>query len=227
MRRGAIWMAHLLLEDLNASRAGEQRKDMRMRAEAGRTTLVAVAMAAALSGACEKPAAVAPPPPEVYVADVIQQDVPVYLELVGQTQGFQDVDIRARVEGFLETVDFREGSFVRQGECSTRSTGSRSRRSSPPPGPIGQRRGPIPEGQQRRGPLHAPGGQAGREPAGTGQRPCLAGREGTRAEVEAAKAAVEKARLDLGYERDGAHRRTGRDDARQAGQPRGRARARC
>ena len=78
--------------------------------------LVAVAMAAALSAACEKPAAVAPPPPEVYVATVVQQDVPVYLELVGQTQGFQDVDIRARVEGFLETLNFREGSFVRKGD---------------------------------------------------------------------------------------------------------------
>ena len=55
-------------------------------------------------------------PPEVYVADVVQKDVPVYLELVGQTQGFQDVEIRARVEGFLETVNFREGSLVRKGD---------------------------------------------------------------------------------------------------------------
>jgi len=78
--------------------------------------LVAVAMAATLSTACEKPVAVVPPPPEVYVTPVVQQDVPVYLDLVGQTQGFQDVDIRARVEGFLDTVNFREGSFVRKGD---------------------------------------------------------------------------------------------------------------
>src|SRR6186713_135114 len=78
---------------------------------------VAVAMAAALQVACkEPPPPEPPPPPEVYVAPVVQQDVPVYLDLVGQTQGFQDVDIRARVEGFLETVNFREGSFVRKGE---------------------------------------------------------------------------------------------------------------
>jgi len=70
-----------------------------------KTTLLAVATAAALGIACgEPPAAVAPPPPEVYVAPVIQKDVPEYLELVGQTQGFQDVEIRARVEGYLETV---------------------------------------------------------------------------------------------------------------------------
>ena len=57
-----------------------------------------------------------PPPPEVYVTEVVQRDVPVYLELVGQTAGFQDVEIRARVEGFLNSMTFREGSFVEQGD---------------------------------------------------------------------------------------------------------------
>ena len=67
--------------------------------------------------ACGRPAATTtPPPPEVYVAAVVQQDVPEYLELVGQTDGYQDVDIRARVEGFLETMQFQEGSFVRAGD---------------------------------------------------------------------------------------------------------------
>src|SRR6188768_48280 len=81
-----------------------------------RWTAVAVAMAAALHMACKEPAPAAPPPPpEVYVTDVVQRDVPIYLDLVGQTQGFQDVEIRARVEGFLETVNFREGSLVRKG----------------------------------------------------------------------------------------------------------------
>jgi membrane fusion protein (multidrug efflux system) len=64
------------------------------------TMLTAVATAA-LSIACEEPPPVAAPPPEVYVAPVVQRDVPTYLELVGQTEGFQDVEIRARVEGFL------------------------------------------------------------------------------------------------------------------------------
>ena len=44
------------------------------------------------------------------------QDVPVYLDLVGQTEGSEDVDVRARVEGFLESMNFREGSFVRRGD---------------------------------------------------------------------------------------------------------------
>src|SRR6478609_6316574 len=77
---------------------------------------IVAAMAAALTGGCTKPAPATVPPPEVYVASVVQQDVPVYLDLVGQTEGFQDVEIRARVEGFLETMHFREGSFVRKGD---------------------------------------------------------------------------------------------------------------
>src|SRR4051812_31474457 len=92
-----------------------RKKGMNMRADRGMTMLFAAA--AALSAACEKPAPSAPPPPpEVYVTKVVQKDVPVNLDLVGQTQGFQDVEIRARVEGFLETVNFREGSFVNQGQ---------------------------------------------------------------------------------------------------------------
>jgi membrane fusion protein (multidrug efflux system) len=81
-----------------------------------RTTLVAVGLTAALAAACEKPAPPPPQPPEVYVTPVVQKDVPTYLDLVGQTEGNQDVDVRARVEGFLETMNYREGGFVRKGD---------------------------------------------------------------------------------------------------------------
>src|SRR3954471_22305791 len=67
-------------------------------------------------GCSKRPAPVAAQAPEVYVAPVVQQDVPIYIQLVGQTQGFQDVEIRARVEGFLQTVNFPEGSFVHKGQ---------------------------------------------------------------------------------------------------------------
>jgi membrane fusion protein, multidrug efflux system len=80
-------------------------------------TLFLIAVAAIGSGiGCRQSAPPATVPPEVYVTNVVQTDVPVYLELAGQTEGFQDVDIRARVEGFLQTVNFREGSFVRKGD---------------------------------------------------------------------------------------------------------------
>ena len=72
-------------------------------------------LAIGVSG-CEKEAPPPPPPPEVLVADAIQQDVPVYMELVGQAAGSQDVEVRARVEGFLERMSFTEGTLVTKGQ---------------------------------------------------------------------------------------------------------------
>ena len=46
----------------------------------------------------------------------MQKDVPIYLELVGATLGSEDVEIRARVEGYLASVNFTEGSFVKKGQ---------------------------------------------------------------------------------------------------------------
>src|SRR5262247_1300673 len=66
--------------------------------------------------ACSKTEAPPPPPPEVQVAEVVQKDVPIYVELVGSTLGSEDVEIRARVEGYLVAIDFTEGSFVRKGQ---------------------------------------------------------------------------------------------------------------
>lgn len=79
-------------------------------------TLAIVLVAVAL-GACDKaPPPAPPPPPEVTVGRVVQQDVPIYQELVGQTTGTQDVEIRARVEGYLQRVAFREGTIVNKGD---------------------------------------------------------------------------------------------------------------
>ena len=64
---------------------------------------------------CREQAAPAPAPVPVVAAEVIVRDQPVYFESVGQTLGSQDVEIRARVEGILETVAFREGSIVDAG----------------------------------------------------------------------------------------------------------------
>src|SRR5262245_55402072 len=67
------------------------RKDVRMRFRQNK--LAAAIVAAAFTGGCkEPPPAAPPPPPEVYVLPVVQKDVPVYLELVAQAEGFQDID---------------------------------------------------------------------------------------------------------------------------------------
>jgi len=52
----------------------------------------------------------------VIVAMAERRDVPLSMEMVGGTLGTQDVPIRARVEGFLETMNFREGRFVDKGD---------------------------------------------------------------------------------------------------------------
>ena len=46
----------------------------------------------------------------------MQKTVPIYVENIGETTGSIDVEIRARIEGFLETVDFQEGSLVKKGQ---------------------------------------------------------------------------------------------------------------
>jgi membrane fusion protein (multidrug efflux system) len=81
--------------------------------------LAAVAACSVLVSACDmsdKKSATTPPPLPVGVATVERRDVPLFVEMVGTTRGAQDVPIRARVEGFLETMSFREGGFVNKGD---------------------------------------------------------------------------------------------------------------
>jgi membrane fusion protein (multidrug efflux system) len=54
--------------------------------------------------------------PEVPVASVIIKDVPLTQEYVGQALGESDIQIRARVQGFLTGIHFKEGSNVRKGQ---------------------------------------------------------------------------------------------------------------
>ncbi len=56
------------------------------------------------------------PPPTVIVEQIDQRTVPIYSEYVGQTKADETVELRARVEGILEKIYFKEGSFVRKGE---------------------------------------------------------------------------------------------------------------
>lgn len=76
--------------------------------------LLAVALLAACSGKeADKPK---PPPTEVSVQVVKTQTVPVTYEFVGQTESSQQVEIRARVNGFLERRVYTEGAYVKAGE---------------------------------------------------------------------------------------------------------------
>ena len=79
-------------------------------------TLCLIAWSLFLFIACsEEKKAQAPPPPEISVVETRAQDVPLYLEFVGETSGLKDIAIRARVEGFLEGVHFQEGADIKKG----------------------------------------------------------------------------------------------------------------
>jgi membrane fusion protein, multidrug efflux system len=56
------------------------------------------------------------PPPAVVVAPVVSQTVPIFGDYVARTEARQTVEIRSRVEGFLEKVLFKEGSRVKAGQ---------------------------------------------------------------------------------------------------------------
>ena len=64
---------------------------------------------------CSKKPEPLPPPAKVNVVRAIQTDVPIYEEFVAQTYGEADVDIRSRVEGWVVSLHFKEGSAVKKG----------------------------------------------------------------------------------------------------------------
>lgn len=55
-------------------------------------------------------------PPSLKVMTVAGIRIPVFLEMVGQAEGIPTVEIRARVEGYLENWSFQEGSIVHKGQ---------------------------------------------------------------------------------------------------------------
>jgi len=80
------------------------------------TILIPVFMVSLILFSCKDKKAVQMPPPEIPVVEVIQKDVPIYQEFVGQVYGLYDIPIRARVEGWLEGIYFNEGRPVRKGQ---------------------------------------------------------------------------------------------------------------
>src|SRR6266478_2208051 len=61
-------------------------------------------------------AASAPPPPVVQVATVVQQDTPIYSEWVATLDGYVNAQIQPRVPGYIIRQNYKEGNVVRKGE---------------------------------------------------------------------------------------------------------------
>jgi multidrug efflux system membrane fusion protein len=62
------------------------------------------------------PAAAAPPPMPVSVASVEQRDIALWDEFSGRLEAVERVEVRSRVAGALQSVHFREGALVKQGD---------------------------------------------------------------------------------------------------------------
>lgn len=69
-----------------------------------------------LCGCSKAPQTVEMPAPDVTVAHPVKQEVTKYLEYTGSTSALESVDLRARVKGFLESVNFVPSSRVTKGE---------------------------------------------------------------------------------------------------------------
>lgn len=80
-----------------------------------RKSCFSVLVCAALAS-CKTAPPPPPPLPAVVVAPVDVRDTPVQAEFTGEVRGGEDIEVRARVAGFLESMDYREGTLVRKGD---------------------------------------------------------------------------------------------------------------
>src|SRR5882724_8582443 len=77
--------------------------------------LLVAASLSCLSG-CKKAAPAAAPPPVVEVMEIKTTNAPSSVEFIGQLDSPQNVEIRARVEGFVDKMLFTEGTKVTEGQ---------------------------------------------------------------------------------------------------------------
>lgn len=161
-------------------------------------TVSLLTVLAVAGGGCKKKEAMVLPAPEVFVTQAVAKDVPVTMELIGQTAGSKDVEIRARVEGYLESVNFREGDFVKEGDLLYQID----------PKPF---QAAVANAKAQVATMQARVGQSETEVArlkplaeqqAVSRRDydnSVSARDAALAQLDAAKAALDKAQLDLGY----------------------------
>jgi RND family efflux transporter MFP subunit len=65
--------------------------------------------------ACEQNSFVPPPPPKVEVAPPVQRPITRFLDATGNTAPIKTVDLVARVQGFLQSINYQDGTFVKEG----------------------------------------------------------------------------------------------------------------
>jgi RND family efflux transporter MFP subunit len=83
---------------------------------AAKARLLAAGIAAAFLGACTRNRYAPPPPPEVTVSQPVAQEITTYNEFTGHTAAVEAVDVRARVQGYLQSFNFKPGEKVKKGD---------------------------------------------------------------------------------------------------------------
>ena len=82
-----------------------------------KTLRIAAALLLGITSGCSRKAEqVAPPTPEVLVTTVMPKDVPVLKEGVATLEGFITANINAQVQGYIISRDYKEGSLVKKGD---------------------------------------------------------------------------------------------------------------
>src|SRR5215510_2432944 len=64
----------------------------------------------------QQPTAAPPPPPKVTVSQPISREVVEWEEYTGRLEAVESVEIRARVNGYLQSIHFKNGAIVKQGD---------------------------------------------------------------------------------------------------------------
>ena len=75
-----------------------------------------LAISVAVLAGCSTEATQAPPPPQVSVAEVVVRDVSQWDDFSGRIEAIEHVDLRPRVSGYIESVDYTEGQEVKAGD---------------------------------------------------------------------------------------------------------------
>src|SRR5262245_61088672 len=84
-------------------------------ASASAAMLSLISLGVAFSG-CKKAAAPSAPPPVVEVMAISATNAPAGAEIIGQLDSPQNVEVRARVEAFVDKMLFTEGTEVKEGD---------------------------------------------------------------------------------------------------------------
>lgn len=79
-------------------------------------TLSCFCLGLALACSKQEKTQTAPPVPEVKVLKIEARSLPLSVEFLGQTKGSIDAEIRARVDGVLQSINFEEGKAVKEGQ---------------------------------------------------------------------------------------------------------------